>query len=64
MSQILIHPKAIQQVEFAGQLKSSNDAIVANESMFVLAILKKIKEIRLKLPQGTANKGKLSRSKR
>ena len=42
-------PKAIQQIEFVGQLKNPNDAIVANESMFVLTFLEKIKETRLKL---------------
>ena len=40
-------PKAIQQIEFVGQLKSDNNQIVFNESMFVLTILKKIKEMRL-----------------
>ena len=31
--------KAIQQKEFVGQLKNPDDAVVANESMFVLTIL-------------------------
>ena len=44
-------PKAIQQIEFVGQLKNSDDQIVANESMLVLTILEKIKERRLKLSQ-------------
>ena len=34
-------PKAIQQVEFIGQLKNPDYEIVSNESMFVLAILEK-----------------------
>ena len=40
-------PKAIQQIQFVGQLKNPDYAIVANESMFVLAILEKVKETRL-----------------
>ena len=31
-------------LEFIGQLKSPDDAVVANESMFVITILKKIKK--------------------
>ena len=46
-------PKAIQQIEFVGQLKNPDDAVVANESMFVLTILEKIKETRLKFSQGS-----------
>ena len=46
-------PKAIQQIEFVGQLKNSDDQIVANESMLVLTILEKIKERRLKLSQAS-----------
>ena len=34
-----VDPKAIQQKEFVGQLKNPDDAVVANESMFVLTIL-------------------------
>ena len=34
-------PKAIQQIEFVGQLKNQDNRIVANESMFVLTILEK-----------------------
>ena len=34
-------PKAIQNTESVGQLKNPNDTIVANESMFVLLVLKK-----------------------
>ena len=49
-------PKAIQQIEFVGQLKNvDNDynAIDADgrQSMFILTILEKIKETRLKLSQ-------------
>ena len=46
-------PKAVQQLEFVGQLKNDNNKIVANESMFVLTILEIIKETRLKFPQGS-----------
>ena len=46
-------PKAIQQIELVGQLKSPDNAVVADESMFVLTILEKIKESRLKLSQGS-----------
>ena len=34
-------PKAVQQIEFVGQLKNPGNAIVANDSMFVLTILEK-----------------------
>ena len=44
-------PKAIQQKEFLGQLKHPNSEIVYNESMFVLKILEKIKEMRLNFSQ-------------
>ena len=37
-------PKAIQQIEFIGQLKNPDYEIVSNESMFVLVILEKNKE--------------------
>ena len=46
-------PKAVQQLEFVGQLKNDNNKIVADESMFVLTILEIIKETRLKFPQGS-----------
>ena len=45
-------PKAIQQIEFVGKLKNPDDAIVANESPFVLTILENVKETRLKFSQG------------
>ena len=45
-------PKAIQQIELVGQLKNPDDAVVANESMFVLTILEKVKETRLKFSLG------------
>ena len=45
--------KAIQQIEFDGQLKNPDDAVVANESMFVLKIFKKIKKTRLKVLEGS-----------
>ena len=45
-------PKAIQQIELIAQLKNI-DGINADaaESMFILTILEKIKETRLKFPQ-------------
>ena len=46
-------PKAIQQIECVGQLKNDNNQIVANESVFILKILEKIKETRLKFSQGS-----------
>ena len=45
-------PKAFQQIEFVGQLKNPDNEIDANESMFILTILEKIKEKRLKYSQG------------
>ena len=46
-------PKAIQQIEFVGKLKNI-DGINADgtQSMFVLKILEKVKETRLKFSQG------------
>ena len=46
-------PKAIQQIEFAGQLKNI-DGIKADETqnVFVLTILEKIKKTRIKFSQG------------
>ena len=44
-------PEAIQQIKFVGQLKNSDNEIVANESIFVLKILEQIKETRLKFLQ-------------
>ena len=46
-----VDPKAIQQIEFIGQLKNTDNEIVANESMFFLTILQKVKETRLKFSQ-------------
>ena len=52
-------PKAIQQVEFVGQLKkldandSPADTASNDQSMFVLTILEKIKEMWIKVSQGT-----------
>ena len=34
-------PKAIQQIEFVAQLKTSDNAIVDNESLFILILLEK-----------------------
>ena len=44
--------KAIQPIEFVGQLKNT-DGVNADgtQSMFVLTILEKINEMRLKFPQ-------------
>ena len=52
------YPKAIQQIEFVGQLKNldnnSNATDVGDDqSMFVLMILEKIKEARSKFSQGS-----------
>ena len=47
------YPKSIQQTEFVGQLKKVNNAINNPESIFILMILEKIKEKRLKLSQGS-----------
>ena len=47
-------PKAIQQIEFVGQLKNLDGINVdGTQSMFVLTILEKIKETRLKSSQGS-----------
>ena len=51
-------PKAIQQIELVGQLKKQDDngnATVTDnyQSMFVLTILEKFKETRLKFSQGS-----------
>ena len=43
--------KAIQQIEFIRQLKNSEDEVFANESIFVINILEKTKEKRLKISQ-------------
>ena len=44
------HPKAIQRIEFGGHLKNINGINAAGtQSMFVITILEKIKEINLKL---------------
>ena len=45
-------PKVIQQIEFVGQLKKL-DAVDDVESMFILMVLEKIKEKRLKFLQGS-----------
>ena len=46
-------PKAILQIEFFGEWKNADDAVVANESMFFLTIWEKIKETRSKFSQGS-----------
>ena len=45
--------KAIQQIEFVGQLKKFNADNNNDESMSALTILEKIKETRSKLSQGS-----------
>ena len=40
-------PKVIQQIKFTGQLKNPDNETFANESIFVLIILEKIKETSL-----------------
>ena len=52
--------KAIQQIEFVGQLKNPDNVIVTNESMFVLTILEKIFSRKC---NSIIKDGKLSRSK-
>ena len=49
-----VDSKAIQQIELVGQLKTA-DGINANETqnMFVLTVLEKIEETRLKFSQGS-----------
>ena len=49
-----VDSKAIQQIELVGQLKTV-DGINANETqnMFVLTVLEKIEETRLKFSQGS-----------
>ena len=49
-----VDPKAIQQIEFVRELKNI-DGINADgaESTFILTILEKIKETRLKFSQGS-----------
>ena len=44
-------PKAIQQNKFIGQLKNPDNETFANESIFVLIILEKIKETKLKFSE-------------
>ena len=45
-------PKAVQQIEFVGKLKNTFDTIAAGKYIFVLTILEKIKDTRLKFSQG------------
>ena len=51
--EIYADPKAIQQIEFVGQLIKPNNNNNVVESMFVLTILEKIKETRFKFSQGS-----------
>ena len=49
-----VDPKAIQQIEFVRELKNIDDINADGaESTFVLTILEKIKERRLKFSQGS-----------
>ena len=45
-------PTAVQQIEFVGKLKNAFDTIAAGKYIFVLTILEKIKDTRLKFSQG------------
>ena len=60
-------PKAIQQIEFVGQLKNPDNAIDAKESMFLLAISEKNQRSETKIfsrkCNSIINNSKLSRSK-
>ena len=57
--------KSIHQIKVVGQLKNPDNDIIANKSMFLLRILEKVKETRLKFSQkkcnSIINNGKLSR---
>ena len=47
-------PKAIQEIEFVGQLKNEDGINTdGTQSIFILTILEKIKETRLKFSQGS-----------
>ena len=61
-------PKAIQQIEFVGQLKNDDgENADGTQSMFVITILRKNQrdktKISLRKRDGTIKDGKLSRSK-
>ena len=48
-------PKTIQQIEFVGQLKNVNGINAdGTQNMFILMILEKINETRLRFSQGSA----------
>ena len=59
-------PKAIEQIGFVAQLKTSDNAIVDNESLFILIILEKNERNEIKIFSRKCNSiitdGKLSRS--
>ena len=59
-------PKAIQQIGFVAQLKTSDNAIVDNESLFILIILEKNERNEIEIFSRKCNSiitdGKLSRS--
>ena len=66
--QLYADPKSIQRIEFDGQLKKLEDHGNAKESgndqsTFVLKILEKIKETRLKFSQGSIKRLKVTRLK-
>ena len=46
-------PKAIQAMKFVEQLKNPNNAIVANEFIFFVTVLEKIKETRSTFSHGS-----------
>ena len=56
--ELYANPKSIQQIEFDGQLKKLDNSVNSTDvddeqSMFVVTILEKIKETRLKFSKGS-----------
>ena len=56
--ELYANPKSIQQIEFDGQLKELDNSVNSTDvddeqSMFVVTILEKIKETRLKFSKGS-----------
>ena len=45
--------KAVQQIELVGKLLRENNQVIANEYMFLLTLLEKTKETKLKFSKGT-----------
>ena len=44
LKELHVDPKAIQQIEFVGQLKTPFNQIADNQSVFVLMILEKLEK--------------------